>query len=119
MAVFRAVKVLYKDKLAFWLLNLSVLAIIATWSLIIYQKIQPDPLAVLHYNIYSGIDVIGHSKWLYIIPAVFLGLSIINFFLAILIWTKQRIFSYFLLITILLSNIFIFLYLYNILNYNA
>ena len=118
MAFLNTTKVLYKDKLAFWLLNFIVLFILATWSLFLFKRVQPDPLAVLHYNIYAGIDAIGNYRWLYFFPAIFLLISLIDFLLAVFLWTKQRLYSYFLLIMILLINIFIFLYLFNILNYN-
>lgn len=118
MAILRSARVLYKDKLAFWLLNFIFLFILATWLLFLFKKVTPDPLAVLHVNIYSGIDVIGNSNWLYIIPAMFFVLSILDICLAIYLWTKNRLFSYLLLITLLFINLVLFLYLFNILNYN-
>lgn len=121
MQILRSVRVFYKDRLAAWLLNFSVLFILATWGLLLFNKIVKSPLAVLHINIYSGIDVLGHWKWLYIIPAIFLGVAITDILLAVLLWTRQRVFSYFLLATILVSNLILFLYflyLFNILKYN-
>lgn len=121
MQIWRSIRVFYKDRLAAWLLNFSVLFILGTWALLLFNKIVKSPLAVLHINIYAGIDVLGHWKWLYIIPAIFLGVAIVDFLLALWLWTRQRVLSYFLLITILLSNIILFLYffyLFNILKYN-
>jgi len=118
MSIIRISKVLYKDKLAFWLINVSFLSILATWALFFDKRIKYDPLAVLHYNIYGGFDAVGSWHWLYIIPALVLGVSLIDFVLAILLWTKARVMSYFLLTTILVINVFVFLFLYNILNYN-
>ncbi|PIR06435.1 MAG: hypothetical protein COV55_04075 [Candidatus Komeilibacteria bacterium CG11_big_fil_rev_8_21_14_0_20_36_20] len=119
MQIFKTVKIFYKDRLAFWLVNFSVLFILATGSLFLFKKIIQSPLAVLHYNIYAGIDMIGQWQWLYLIPGIVLVVSILNFILATWLWTKQRIWSYFLLTTILLINLSIFIFLYNILDYNS
>lgn len=119
MAILRSARVLYKDKLAFWLLNFGILFILAIWLLFLFKKVVPDPLAVLHVNIYSGIDIIGSSNWLFIIPAIFLFLSVIDICLSIYLWTKNRLFSYLLLISVLFINFILFLYLFNILNYNS
>ena len=118
MAVLRTIKVLYKDKIAWWLINVSILSILATWSLFLFKKIVASPLAVLHYNIYAGIDVLGNWYWLYLLPALALLISILDCLLAITFWTRFRIMSYFLLTIVLLVNIFMFLFLNNILNYN-
>lgn len=118
MPIIRTSRVLYKDKLAFWLINVSFLFILGNWSLFFIKRIKLDPLAVLHYNIYAGIDTLGSWYWLYAIPLIVLVVSIIDFLLATLLWTKVRVMSYFLLTTIMIINIFTFLFLYNILNYN-
>ncbi|RJP61761.1 MAG: hypothetical protein C4543_02980 [Ignavibacteriales bacterium] len=118
MSIIRTSKVLYKDKLAFWLTNFSVLVILATWIVFLFKRIKYDPLAVLHYNIYAGIDALGPWYWLFLIPGIALVVSLLDFFLAVMLWTKVRVMSYFLLTTILVINIFIFLFIYNILNYN-
>ncbi|MBT4516899.1 MAG: hypothetical protein HOC78_03305 [Candidatus Komeilibacteria bacterium] len=118
MSIIRTSRVLYKDKLAFWLTNVSFLFILATWALFFVKKIKHDPLAVLHFNIYAGIDTLGPWHWLYTWPAIVLVISVIDFVLAVLLWTRVRVMSYFLLATIMIINIFMFLFLYNILNYN-
>lgn len=118
MELLRKAKVFYRDRLVFWLLNFSIIFFLGTWVLFLIKKIEQGPLTVLHYNIYVGIDMFGHSKWLYIVPGVVLALTLLNIYLAILLWTKQRVMSYFLLVTVLLSHTIIFIYIYNILNYN-
>lgn len=119
MDIFRQTKVFYRDRLAFWLTNISIIFILANWAIFLYYKIDSDPnLTVLHYNIYDGIDVLGNYKWIYRIPLIALFISIIDFVLAILLWTTQRTWSYFLLTTILLLNTLVFLYTYTIINYN-
>ncbi len=118
MAILRSVKVLYKDKLAFWLVNFSVLLILTSWVLFIFKRVEPSPLTVLHYNIYSGIDILGQSWMLYVIPGIILLLSFIDFVLAVFFWTKNRLYSYFFLSTIFFCQGVTLFYLYNILNYN-
>jgi len=118
MLLIKTIKVLYKDKLSFWLLNVSLLLIISQCFLFIFKKVVKSEIAVLHYNIYSGFDVLASSNWIYIIPSIVLVLSILNFFLTTYFWKRQRIFSYLLLTTILLLNTMVFIYLYNIINYN-
>lgn len=118
MKLFRTIKVFYKDKLVFWLVNFSLLGIISTWSLFLFKRVLVSPLAVLHYNIYAGIDTLGNWYWLYILPGIILLISLLDFLLAVYFWTTQRVFSYFLLTIILLSNVIMFLFLFNILNYN-
>jgi len=118
MELLRKVKVFYRDRLVFWLLNFSIVFFIATWVLFLIKKIEQGPLTVLHYNVYVGIDMFGHSKWLYEVPALVLFLTLLDSYLAVLLWTKQRVMSYFLLVTVLLSHLIMFIYIYNILNYN-
>lgn len=118
MEVIRTVKVFYRDRLVFWLLNFSILAIFATWGLLSWKQVNTSELAVLHYNIYYGIDILAHSRWLYLIPLFVLVISILDFLIAIFLWTKNRLLSYFLLTTILIINIIVLVYLYNIINYN-
>lgn len=119
MDIFRQSKVFYRDRLAFWLTNISIVLILVNWIIFLFYKLDFDPhLTILHYNIYDGIDVIGEYKWIFIIPAITSFFSILDFVLAVLLWTSQRTWSYFLLTTILLLNTLVFLYTYNIINYN-
>lgn len=118
MKLLKTAKIFYKDRLAAILLNISILLILATWLLFIFYKTAPDPLTALHYNIYAGIDTLGSWRWLYIVPGIVLLISVIDVILAVLFWTKYRMWSYFLLTTILLINAGVFYYLYYILNYN-
>jgi hypothetical protein len=118
MKLTNKLKLLYSDKLAAGLANLSILFIVATWVLFLFRRVKHSPLTTLHYNIYSGIDIIGSWQWLYFIPATVLLISLLDFVLAVLLWIRNRNLSYFLLATILLMNFIIFFYIYNIFNYN-
>ncbi len=118
MQLIKTAKVFYKDRFSFYLINLSLLIILATWLLFFFKKVAKSPLTVLHYNIYFGFDILGNWTKLFIIPSFVLFLTLINLLLAVYFWTKYRAWSYFLLTLILLSNIVIFIFTFNILNYN-
>ncbi len=118
MRFFSRVKVFYKDKLILALSIFSLGFIVATWLQFLWNKVEPSPITVLHYNIYAGIDIIGQWYWLYLIPGIVAALSLINFLLAIWFWARQQVWSYLLLVTTLLINIMIFIFVFNILNYS-
>ena len=64
--------------------NLIMLANSIFFNLLIwiylYIKIKPFVGHIpLHYNIYSGVDEIGDWRKIYIVPALGLGLIVINF----------------------------------------
>ncbi len=119
MDIFRQTKVFYRDRLAFWLTNISILFILANWAIFLFYKFEAHPhFTVLHYNIYDGIDILGNYKWLYRVPVISLAISVLDFILAVLLYTSKRVWAYFLLTTILLLNTLIFLYTYYIINSN-
>jgi len=118
MHLIKTAKIFYKDRFSFYLINFSLLIILATWVLFFIKKVDKSPLTILHYNIYFGFDVLGSWSKLFIPPLLVLFLTILNLFLAIYFWTRHRAWSYFLLTLILLSNIVIFIFNLNVLNYN-
>jgi hypothetical protein len=55
-----------------------------------------DKIAVpLHYNIYSGIDLFGPWWRIFMIPAIGLIIFVLNLILAVGIWPRDRVLSYF------------------------
>ncbi|MFA5126560.1 MAG: hypothetical protein WC465_00985 [Patescibacteria group bacterium] len=114
------IKVVYKDKWSAWLINLSLLITLMVWVLffIRLKDLAFTNLAALHYNIYSGIDLLGSWHWLWGIPLAVLFLSIVNFIVSVVLFAKRSVLSYWLLATIFLSQMMMLIYLYNILNYN-
>ncbi len=112
------IKVVYKDRWSFWLTNASILFVVLLWVLYFTSKIALSPIASLHYNIYSGIDLLGDWRWLVYLPTIMPILSIINFIIAALIFTKRPVFSHLILTYILCSNIMFFTYFFYILKYN-
>ncbi len=119
MINFSRFKVFYKDRFNFWLLNASLFLFLLTWSLFLFKSFKPSSLAILHYNIYFGFDVLGHWRWLFLIPGISFLFSVLDIYIASVLWTKQAIWSQFLLLTVLLLNFAIFIFLLNILSYNV
>lgn len=118
MTLTKNLRLVLKDKLALILSFGTALIILATWSLFLFKKINYSDLTVIHSNVFVGIDVLGTWRWLFIIPGLTLLFSIIDFVLAIGLWIRQRLWSYICLVCMFFINIFLFLYLYNIINSN-
>ena len=74
----------------------------------LYFQIKPqeEPF-LLHYNIFLGIDLIGSWWQIYYIPILGLIILLINFIIGWLIFIKAKILCYFLVITALISQIFL------------
>ncbi len=49
----------------------------------------------LHYNIYSGIDLFGPWWYIFMIPVIGLAIFVLNLVLAIGIWRREQVLSYF------------------------
>lgn len=85
---------------------LGVSGLLLVTLILSYWLMPASETAALHYNIYYGIDFIGNSLNLLWVPIVVLILSIINFFVGLMIWRHDRIISYFMAVgTLFLSMI--------------
>lgn len=118
MEIKRNLRVIYKDNLVLVLSLISSLLLLATWFLFLVRKIDYSNLSVLHTNIYVGIDVLGSWHWLFLLPVGTILVSGINVLLSFYLWTRQRIWTYYLLSTTVFINFCVFFYLYNILYFN-
>lgn len=88
----------FKDRLVSVSLLLSLILNFIGW-LILSFVFRPQPeLIPLHYNIYFGIDFLGPWYWIFILPTLGLLINFINFFLASLLYRKEKIISYFLVV---------------------
>lgn len=109
-----ALKALLVDKISAILvvtsLLINLLAFIGAWFL---NKIIGSDLAVLHYNVLFGIDLVGDANKLFLVPLIGLFILIINILLGtILHSSKDRLISSMLLVTALVVNIFCLIALY-------
>lgn len=90
--------IFWRDRLIRYNVLVALLLQASLWFLIFF-KIMPlvnqlDFLS-LHYNIYFGIDLIGSWYRIFYIPVAGLIFLIINIFLIILLYKKERFLSYF------------------------
>ncbi len=89
----------FKDRIIKWCLASSLLLNFLLWLLFYFRiPIQVEPI-VLRYNIYVGINLIGSWFAIFYLPLVGLGIIILNFLLAGLIYKKDRLPAHFLAVT--------------------
>lgn len=115
---FKKILELYKDRWSAWLINIWLAAAVASAFLFWGKDLAKTDLAALHYNIYSGINLLGPWQWLWILPIVLFILAYINLIIAGQIIHKYRVWVYWLLLANLVNQLIMFIYLYNILNFN-
>jgi len=104
----------WKNKLLIIPLATATLLNLAIW-LLIYFKFYPVVYSLpkeqsyipLHYNIYTGIDLFGSWQRIFIWPTIGLIILLINLILAIIIYEKKEIVSYFLSFAATLAQIFL------------
>lgn len=81
----------------------------------VYQGTQQQ--FVLHYTVSLGIDYIDYWYYIFLFPEVGTGMGILHIVLARLLWRSQRLLSYFLLCSLVISEgllLFISWFLLNI-----
>jgi len=87
------------------------------WLTAYYININvSQDLVILHYNVSFGVDLIGNVSRIYIIPWLGLIIIILNFIL-LFIFSKYKHFNFIahlLLMTCLISNLFLFLALLSV-----
>ncbi|MCX6813912.1 MAG: hypothetical protein NT078_01730, partial [Candidatus Azambacteria bacterium] len=62
---------------------------------------------VLHYNVNWGVDYLGEVKSIFILPTVGMVIFLLNGFLTLKLWKKNRILSYFLTVATFLVQCFL------------
>ena len=78
------------------LISSSLLLNIALFLFFHFFIKQSDIPIVLHYNIDWGVDYFGEVKSIFALPAVGIIIFLLNGVLALKLWGKNRILSYFL-----------------------
>jgi len=74
----------------------SLLINIVLWLLLIWQTKEFSGLIPLHYNIYFGIDLLGPWYQFFLLPSLGLLFFIVNFIISLMIYSKEKVLSYFL-----------------------
>lgn len=78
------------------------------WLLAFYVNSNVSQnLIVLHYNVNLGVNLIGEAKDIYIIPTLGLALIIINFFLLLNIFKRNKFLIHLIFGFSLLNNLFL------------
>lgn len=88
-------------------LNLFLIFLAFCW--IIFQIKNTGEQIFLHYNILFGVDRIGDWWQIFSLPLLAFSLFLVNAFIAWFFYSRDKIISYFLLISSLIINIFVFL----------
>lgn len=95
----------FRDKLIIICLVITFVTNLIIW-LVLYYKIKPNPEPIpLHYNIYFGIDLIGQWYKIYFIPGFGFLIFFINLLLSSIIYKREKIISYFLVLATCIAQI--------------
>jgi hypothetical protein len=89
------------------------------WTMVYLKVVPTDQSVVLHYNILSGIDLLGQWYQIYTLPLIGLVLVIFNSVVAHRIYNRQVAFSYFLVLASSLEQIFLLLATYFVVLVNS
>ncbi|OGY43414.1 MAG: hypothetical protein A2729_04555 [Candidatus Buchananbacteria bacterium RIFCSPHIGHO2_01_FULL_39_14] len=94
---FSLTKTYWRDR--FILINLAISLILnaSLWFFLFQQAINLFELKPLHYNIYFGIDLFGQWYRIFLLPLIGLIFYLINSAIGLVIFQKEKIFSYFLI----------------------
>jgi len=96
-----------KDKKIILISALSFLINIFFWLILWYSTLTFEGSIPLHYNIYFGVDLLGDKKEIFKLPLIALLILLVNFILARVIYKKDKILSYFLVLASFLIQIFL------------
>ena len=107
-------KALFVDSILRWLVSISFLINAALWAGSIFlARALGEGLAVLHYNVVFGIDLIGNASQMYIMPLLALVIVIGNTLLAsYFLYRRERIAVIILISAALLCNLYALVALY-------
>jgi hypothetical protein len=91
-------------------LNLFIWAVIYfKFRPLVYHLPVDQSFIPLHYNIYMGVDSFGVWQKIFILPTLGFFTLIINTLLAVIIYHRKEIISYFLSFTSLVIQVFLFI----------
>lgn len=89
------------------LVGLSLFLNIALFLFFYFFIKQSNIPIVLHYNVDWGVDYFGEVKSIFILPTVGTIIFLLNGVLALKLWGKNRILSYFLITATFLAQCFL------------
>ncbi|MFH0818705.1 MAG: hypothetical protein V1898_01790 [Patescibacteria group bacterium] len=106
-SIFSTVRKLMQDKifLGFFISGFFINVII--WALLIWQNMPSAESVFLHYNIYFGIDKTGLYNQLFYLPLFGLIVFFINSVISAIIYSKEKMFCFYLLAGSILTELII------------
>ena len=94
------IKEFLRNKFLITLLVSSLTVSVLNFLFLYYFTEKLNNLIILHYNVYLGVDLMGESNQIFLIPAVGLFFALVNLVLAIyFISKKERMLSHILSLT--------------------
>lgn len=100
------IKQFFKNKLLLTLFISSIVINILNFLFLFYFIEKLNNLIILHYNVYLGVDLMGESNQVFLIPIVGLSFALINLCLAIYFFSKkERMLSHILSLTTLIVQL--------------
>jgi len=107
VAVLKSMKEFLKDMTNKILMSSSLILNIGLFLFFLFFIRQNNIPIVLHYNVNWGVDYLGEVKNIFILPVAGLFILLLNGFLAINLWGKNKILSYFFTAITLLVQFFL------------
>jgi hypothetical protein len=96
----------FKNRLVFWLLASSLFFNIVNWAALAIFIKPVDKTIILHYNVYFGVDSIGHWGQVYFLPTLGLVILLVNLLLAKYFYLqKERIAGHIMMMTALMAQL--------------
>lgn len=100
---------LIKNKFIFICFLLSFFINLLLWAFLFWRIKPQETLIYLQYNIYFGINLIGPWYKIYLIPLSGLLFFLINLAISIIIHNKEKMVAYFLMLTSVLCQVFLWI----------
>lgn len=93
-------RLFWKDKIVLFGLG-AALFLNLILLFLLYIKIPDSNLpSILHYSAYRGVDFLGESSRIYSLPAISLIFVLLNLILADFFYKKEKIISYFFILSL-------------------
>ena len=107
VAVLKFMKEFLKDITNKILLGSSLILNVGLFLFFLFFIRQSNVPIVLHYNVNWGVDILGEVKSIFILPIAGMVIFLLNGFLAVNLWKKNKTLSYFFTAVTLLIQFFL------------
>lgn len=107
VAVLKSMKEFFKDAANKISVGLSLVLNVGLFLFFWFFIKQSNVPIVLHYNVNWGVDILGEVKSIFILPVAGIFILLLNGFLAVNLWGKNKTLSYFFTAMTLLVQFFL------------